>query len=368
MFINFKKLIVYSEVKMILDLLNAVYFGNTLIAWIYFFVTIIAFVLVAKTIIYFTKGFGRRITKNIKGDLDDKILDLLEEPVAAFATILGVLIGYQFLTFDTTINFYFYNVIKLVFLLIITWVVTRIIDIILKIFITPLTGKTKSKYDDQLIQLLGKLLKATAIILAIIIALDNFGFDVFTLLAGLGIGGLAFAFAAQKTISNAFGGLTILLSRPFVLGDTIDYSGTVGTVEEISIMHTRIRNLEKRLVTVPNSDIAESMITNISSAPKRKTVWKIGVTYNTPIAKIEKAKKIIKNAINDCKLCDKDPTIAFDEFADSSLNILIVFFTKSGAWADMVKAKDEIGLTIKKEFEKANIEFAFPTQTIHLEK
>ena len=353
---------------MILDLLNAIYFGNTLITWIYFFVTIIAFALVAKSIIYFTKGFGRRITSKIQGDLDDKVLDLLEEPVAAFATILGVLIGYQFLTFDTTVDFYFYNIIKLASLLIITWIATRVIDIILEVVITPLTGKTKSKYDDQLIQLLGKLLKAAAIILAIIIALDNFGFDVFTLLAGLGIGGLAFAFAAQKTISNAFGGLTILLSRPFVLGDTIDYDGTVGTVEEISIMHTRIRNLDKRLVTVPNSDIAESMVTNISSAPKRKTVWKIGVTYNTPIAKIEKAKKIIENAIINCKLCEDEPTIAFDEFANSSLNILVVFFTKSGAWADMVKAKDEIGLKIKKEFEKNKIEFAFPTQTIYLEK
>ncbi|MFA5763477.1 MAG: mechanosensitive ion channel family protein [archaeon] len=353
---------------MILDLLNSVYFGNTLITWIYFFVTIIAFALVAKTIIYFTRGFGRRITSKIQGDLDDKILDLLEEPIAAFAVILGILIGYQFLTFDTTVDFYFYNIIKLASILIITWIVTRIIDIILELVITPLTGKTKSKYDDQLIQLLGKLLKATAVVLAIIIALDNFGFDVFTLLAGLGIGGLAFAFAAQKTISNAFGGLTILLSRPFVLGDTIDYKDTVGTVEEISIMHTRIRNLDKRLVTIPNSDVAESMITNISSAPKRKTVWKIGVTYNTPIDKIEKAKKIIEKAINDCEWCDENPTVAFDEFGESSLNLLVVFFTKSGAWVDMVKAKDEVGLKIKKEFEKAKIEFAFPTQTIYLEK
>ena len=206
------------------------------------------------------------------------------------------------------------------------------------------------------------------IILAIIIALDNFGFDVFTLLAGLGIGGLAFAFAAQKTISNAFGGLTILLSRPFVLGDTIEYSGIIGTVEEISIMHTRMRNLDKRLVTIPNSDIAEAMVTNISSAPKRKTVWKIGITYGTSVEKIEKAKKIIEKAIKDCELCEDDPKIAFDEFADYSLNLLVVFFTKTGAWGDMVMAKDQVGLQIKREFEKAKIEFAFPTQTIHLEK
>jgi len=353
---------------MVLEFLAAEYFGNNLLNWIYFFVTIIAFILIAKTIIYFTKGFGRRITNKIKGDLDDKLLDLLEEPVAAFAMIIGILIGYQFLTFDVTVDFYFYNIIKFASLLIGTWIATRIIDVILDVFVKPLTGKTKSKYDDQIIQLLGKLLKAAAVVIAIIIALDNFGFDVFTLIAGLGIGGLAFAFAAQRTISNAFGGLTILLSRPFVLGDTIEFGSTIGTVEEISIMHTRIRNLDKRLVTVPNSDLAESVTINISSAPKRKTVWKLGVTYNTSLAKIEKAKKIIEKAIIDCDFCEDEPTIAFDEFGGSSLNILVVFFTKTGAWSDMVKAKDEVGLKIKKEFEKNKIEFAFPTQTIYLEK
>jgi len=353
---------------MVFEFLAQTYYGNPLLSWIYFFATIIIFVLVTKTIIYFTKGFGRRITAKIKGNLDDILLDLLEEPVAAMVTIVGIYIGYQFLIFDLTIDFYFYNIIKLASLLVGTWIVTRLIDVVLNAFVKPLTGKTKSQYDDQIIQLLGKLLKVAAIILAIVIALDNFGFDVFTLLAGLGIGGLAFAFAAQKTISNAFGGLTILLSRPFVLGDTIDYNGTVGTVEEISIMHTRMRNLDKRVVTIPNSDIAESMVTNISSAPKRKTVWKIGVVYGTKVDKIEKAKKIIQKAITDCKLCDDKPTVAFDEFGDFSLNLLVVFFTKSSAWVDMVKAKDEIGLTIKREFEKAKIDFAFPTQTIHIEK
>jgi MscS family membrane protein len=353
---------------MVFEFLAQTYYGNLLLYWVYFFATIIVFVLVTKTIIYFSKGFGRKITSRTKGTADDILLDLLEEPVAAFVTVLGVLIGYQFLTFDAGVDFYFYNIIKLASLLVGTWLVTRLIDVALDVFVKPLTGKTKSKYDDQLIQLLGKLLKITAITLAIIIALDNFGFDVFTLLAGLGIGGLAFAFAAQKTISNAFGGLTILLSRPFVLGDTIEYSGIIGTVEEISIMHTRLRNLDKRVVTVPNSDLAGNMTTNISSAPKRKTVWKIGITYKTKIDKIEKAKKIIEKAINDCDLCDEKPTIAFDEFGTSSLNILVVFFTKSGAWIDMVKAKDEVGLKIKKEFEKNKIDFAFPTQTIHLEK
>jgi MscS family membrane protein len=353
---------------MVLEILNSVYFGNPLLNWIYFFATIIIFFIIAKTITFITKGYGRKITSKIKGNIDDKLLDLIEEPLAFIMIIIGIYLGYFFLTFDANIDFYFNNILKILGLIAGVWIAIRIIDVLLNVLLKPVIGKTETKFDDQIIQLLSKLLKVVIIILAIIIALDNFGFDVFTLVAGLGIGGLAFAFAAQKTIANAFGGLTILISRPFILGDFIDYKGTVGSVEEISLMHTRIRNLDKRLVTVPNSDMAESMITNISSAPKRKTVWKIGVTYNTSVAKMEKAKKIIEKAIISCEYCEKEPTVAFDEFADSSLTFLVLFFTKSGDWGDMVKAKDEIGMKIKKEFEKAKIEFAFPTQTIHLEK
>jgi MscS family membrane protein len=354
--------------NMVIEIFSEVYFGNTLLAWIYFFTTIISFVIVAKSTLYFTKSFGRRITKKIKGNLDDVLIDLLEEPFVFSIVIFGIMIGYNFLVFNDTINFYFYNVINILFILAGTWLILRLIDALVENYINPLTKKTESKYDEQLVPIIKKTLKFITVCLAAIIALDNFGIDVMTLIAGLGIGGIAFAFAAQKTIADAFGGLSILLSKPFIVGDTIDAQDVVGTVEEIGLRHTKIRNLEKRLVIIPNSNLSGSIITNISSAPKRKTVWTIGLTYNTSVKKIEQAKKIIEKAIIQCKLCDKEPIIAFDGFGDSSLNILIVFFTKTGGWGDMVKAKNEVGLYIKKEFEKAKIEFAFPTQTIHLKK
>jgi MscS family membrane protein len=349
-------------------MLNEIYFGNTLLSWLYFFATIVSFVVVSKAILYFTKGFGRRITKHIKGDFDDILLDLLEEPLVFTVFVFGILIGYNFLVFGETINFYFNNVMNLLFVSAGAWLLIRLIEAFLENALRPITSRTKSKFDDQLIPLLKKTLKVVVICLAAIIALDNFGIDVMTLIAGLGIGGIAFAFAAQRTIADAFGGLSILISRPFIVGDTIDAQGVIGTVEEISLRHTKVRNLDKRLVSIPNGDLSGSVITNISSAPKRKTVWTIGVTYDTSVKKLEQAKKIILNAIENCDLCDDGPTVAFDGFGESSLNILVIFFTKTGAWADMVKAKNEVGLEIKKEFEKAKIDFAFPTQTIYLEK
>jgi len=229
-------------------------------------------------------------------------------------------------------------------------------------------GRDKLDMFCMLIPILRKTMKVVVICLAAVIALDNFGIDVMTLIAGLGIGGIAFAFAAQRTIADAFGGISLLTSRPFVVGDVIETLGITGTVEEINLRHTRIRNLDKRLVTVSNSDLSNAVIVNITSAPKRKTIWTIGVTYDTSVKKIEQAKKIIINAVKNCDLCDDSPTVAFDGFGDSSLNIFAMFFTKTGDWPDMVKAKDQVGLEIKKEFEKAKIEFAYPTQTIHVKK
>ena len=353
---------------MVLEILAQVYFGNPVLAWIYFFATILIFVLVAKTVMFFTKGFGRRITAKTKSDFDDKLIDIIEEPIVFIIVVVGLLFAYNFLSFSAEINFYFFNVVKLLWIVAGAGLVIRLIDAFLEFFLQPIIGKTKTKYDDQIIQVLSKTLKVLIIVFALLIALDSFGIDIFTFVAGLGIGGLAFAFAAKETIADMFGGISILLSRPFVLGDTIDSNGVIGTVEEISLRQTKVRNLDKRIVVIPNAKMAGAVITNISSAKKRKTVWKLGVTYNTSGKKIEQAKKIITAAINDCKLCDDDPKVAFNEFADSALTILVVFFTKSGAWADMVEAKDEIGLKIKKEFESAKIEFAFPTQTIYLEK
>lgn len=353
---------------MVLELLGEIYFGNTLLAWMYFFTTIVSFIVVAKAIIYFTKGFGRRITKKIQGNLDDILLDLMEEPFVFSVVVFGILIGYNFLVFGETINTYFYNVMNLLFIAAGAWLLIRLIEAFLEHALTPLTKNTKSKFDDQLIPILRKTLKFVVVCLAAIIALDNFGVDVVTLIAGLGIGGLAFAFAAQKTIADAFGGISILTSRPFIVGDTIEAQGVTGTVEEIGLRHTKVRNLDKRIVILPNADLSGSVIVNISSAPKRKTVWTIGVTYDTSIKKIEQAKKIITKAIENCDFCEENPTVSFDGFGDSSLNILVVFFTKTGAWSDMVKAKDQIGLEMKREFEKAKIDFAFPTQTIHLKK
>lgn len=353
---------------MAFEFLNEIYFGNSVESWLLFFGTIIVFVILGKVLEIILSIITKNFAQKTKSDFDDKLIQAIKKPLISIVTVLGIMIGTIWLNFSPEITEYISNGINLVWIALGTWLAINLVDSMLTMSLHPITSKSKTKYDDQIVQILSKILKIIILAFAVIIALDSFGIDVFTLIAGLGIGGIAIAFAAKETIEDMFGGTSILLSKPFILGDFIEFDGNIGKVNEISLRYTRITNLDKRTMVIPNGMLAKTIITNISSAPKRKTIWKIGVPYNTSNKKLEKAKTIITKAINDCKLCDDNPVVKFDEFADSSLNIFVMFFTKTGEWIEMVNAKDEIGTNIKKEFEKSKIDFAFPTQTIHLEK
>lgn len=355
---------------MLLDFLATNYFDNTLLTWVYALGTIVLFILFSRIVIFISKNYLAKLTAKTKTDFDDILVDLAEEPLAFFVIIVGFFVGYQFLVFPQNVNDIFFNILKVLVMLDIIWFVLKFIDSFFERIIKPITSKTKTKLDDQLVPWLKKGLKITLTCLGVIIILDNMGIDVFALLAGLGIGGIAFAFAAQKTIADAFGGISILFSRPFVIGDTIKFGGGnyTGKVEEIHLRHTKVRDLDKQLVIVPNSILAGEIITNITEAQKKKVTWTIRITYDSTIKKLELAEKIISDAIKHCELCDEEFTVAFQEFGASSLNILVIFYTKKAAFKDMVLARDAVGKEIKKEFDKNGIEFALPTQTLYMKK
>ena len=353
-----------------MDIFNSIYFGNTFLSWSYALGIVVLFVLISKIFIYISNNILPKLTAKTKSDFDDILIDLAHAPLSFFIIVIGFVVAFQVLTFDDIVNNYFYNAIKLLLMIDIAWFALKFVDSFFERIVKPITKKTKTDLDDQLVPWLKKSLKIVIVFMGVIIILDNMGIDVMALLAGLGIGGIAFAFAAQKTIADAFGGISILFSKPFKVGDSIKFSNGdyVGTVEEISLRHTRIRDLDKQMVIVPNSILASEIVTNITGALKKKVVWTMGIAYDTPNKKVEQAKKIIEKAIKNCDYCDEDHVVAFQDFGASALNILVIFYTKKPVWKDMVKARDQIGMEIKKEFEKAKIEIAYPTQTVYMKK
>lgn len=308
----------------------------------------------------------KRITQKTKTEVDDILIGAFEKPLLLGLLALGIMLGQSFLAIDADLESGLQKMEGIIATFAVAWFLLNLVDGFVKKFLGKLVSKTASKLDDQLLPIISKSLKVIIVILAIIVIAGTFlGIDVTGPLVGLGIGGVAIALAAQATLSDVFGGVSIFTSRPFQVGDEIIVDGNQGTVEEVGLRHTRVRNLENRVLTYPNSKLANSIIENITTSPKRRMLLNLGLTYNAPIKKIRQAKEIVTNIINEHPGCEHPPIlVAFSEFKDFSLNLLVIYFiTDLSRWGAI---RGEINEKIKEEFEKNKIEFAFPTQTIYL--
>ena len=229
--------------------------------------------------------------------------------------------------------------------------------------------RSNHSIDGQFINLTVKTLKIFVVILGILISLQNFGVNVMSIIAGLGLGGLALALAAQDTAANLFGSITIIFDKPFQVGDWVKVGSLEGTVEEIGFRSTRIRSPNASLVTVPNSVMAKENIENLGVRPFRRLRFILGVTYSTKPTQITQFCEGIKKIILDHPASRKDEAYAyFTQYADFSLNITVTGFLNTYTYADENQAQQDILLQIYELAESLQIEFAFPTQTIQIQK
>ena len=228
--------------------------------------------------------------------------------------------------------------------------------------------RTKTKIDDQVIPILRKVTKAFLWSVAVLLILQNLGYNVSSLLAGLGIGGLAVALAAQETISNFIGALALLVDRPGEVGDRVDFDqlGVKGTIEAIGLRSTRIRTLDGTLVSIPNHTVADTVINNVGKRPTIKNTFTVGVTYDTSYEKLQEALRILRDILANHP-GTQNYWVYFKEFGPYSLNILVIHWCRYTDYQKFLAATQEINLEIKRRFEEAGIEFAFPTQTIQLQ-
>ena len=250
------------------------------------------------------------------------------------------------------------------FLLVIdvTAILSRIVDALISEVIMPITEKSDSSFDNQLIPVIQKGVRSIIWILGIIIGLDNIGFDITAMIAGLGIGGLALALAAQDSVKNIFAGIMIFLDKPFRIKDRIQVDGFDGIVEEVGLRSTRLRTLEGRIVTIPNSRFTDNSVTNVTSQPTLKVKLNLGLTYDTDENQMQKAIDILEDIVKDQEAITDDYAAGFNGFGDFSLNILFIYYVKPDShWLD---TQTLVNKEILRRFNKEGLEFAFPTQTI----
>lgn len=339
------------------------FYHNTVGDWAISLAIIVGTLVAAKVLYWVFGKIMKKITAKSKTRLDDIIVDMIEEPIVLIATIIGVWFGIGRLSFPDGILDWIDKVYWVIIALTITWLLARLIDAIIREYIVPLTQKTEGDLDDQIVPIIRKAIRAAIWILGIIIALNNAGYNVGALLAGLGIGGLALAMAAKDTVANIFGGITIFTDKPFTINDRVKINGFDGTITEIGIRSTRLKTLENRIVTIPNSKFTDGMVENVSSEPHRKVVLKLGLIYETTADKIQNGMKALQEIVDNNDQLEENAVISFTEFGDFSLGILFIYYIKKDG--DIMGAQTEVNMEIKKRFEELEIEMAFPTQTVY---
>jgi len=344
-------------------------YGNTLHDWLISLAIILGAMILNKIIDLLNKHIIQKFTAKTKNRLDDILFKMLEAPVLLGIALVAIWFAARRLELGTQVETVILKAYKVLTVINITWFAARLINALLEEYLAPKAAdKTTLKHlDNHLLSILRRTILAVIWSLGIVMALNNVGVNVATLIAGLGIGGLAFALAAQDTIKNIFGGFTIFTDRPFRIGDRIKVDGFDGFVEDIGIRSTRLRTLEKRLVTIPNFKLVEASVENISEEHKRRVMLKLGLTYNTTPAKMNQALEILR-ALPEIipEIDEKDMVAVFSDFSDHALVITFVYFVKKHA--DVMEIPSQVNFEILRSFNEAGLDFAFPTQTIYLEK
>ena len=246
------------------------------------------------------------------------------------------------------------------------WVSYRVADL-LGAWLATLAARTESTLDDLLVPMVRRVLKLLVTAFGLVFVAQNLNVDVTSLLAGLGIGGLALALAAKDTVENLFGSLTVLADRPFKIGDWVVIGDLEGTVEELGLRSTRIRTFYNSLITVPNSTLVNSAVDNYGERRYRRISTTLGLQYDTPPEKIEAFCEGIRELIRKHPYTRKDFFLVyFNKFADSSLNIMLYVFHEAPDWGTELRERQRLYIDILHLARALGVEFAFPTQTLHV--
>ncbi len=340
--------------------LYGTFYGNTIMQYLIFFGFIAGAIILGKAAFFIFKTVFRVFTRKTHTEFDDIIINVIETPVILVILIIGLYLGYNQLSLPDYLHDFVWQFIKAIITLAIALFAIKLLDEVIEHYLHPLAEKSESDLDDHLVPLIRKVVKYSLIIITVLIILSTFGINVTSAVAGLGIGGLAVALAAQETLKNILGGIAILTDKPFKLGEWVEIGNNQGTVIEIGLRSTRLKTGTGEYVTIPNSIVASTPTVNYFRFPHRNLAFVLALDPKTSPEKIERAKKTVEKIIEETeKVVKGTVSISFIKFSNYSLDLDIGVEVDTNSGGEMKNIKDSINLRIKKEFEKEKISMAF---------
>ena len=355
------------------QIINDIILNNSIENYLLCLLSIFFSIIIGRYMDALIERLADKLNKKKELEFDEVIVRALSLPIAIAIVLSGFYLGFNFLYTPQDLKTMINEGISTAFIICIIVFFDRFVsELVEKYLADAISKRTRMEIDDQIIILTKKIIRLIIWIVGLVLILSNLGYDVKTLLTGLGIGGLAVALASQNLVSNLIGGFIIITDKPFKIGNWINFSGGTGIVEDIGVRSTKIRSIDNSIIVVPNSKLVDETIQNVPSKNKWKVSSTIGLTYNTSADDLKKAMNIIKNILLNNPNIEREPiTIYFKEYGDWSLNIQVVYYIKNNRYNGYQKytsTVNEINLKIKEEFDREGLEFAFPTQTVYLRR
>lgn len=342
-------------------------FGNTAYDYLIALAVFIGLIIVLKIIKMLIIGKLRKLAKKTKTDFDDILIEIFSKVKPPFYFFVALYFGIRVLDLPQVAA----EAVKVVFIVVLVYEVISGLGKLSDYFVGKYLAKTEGS-DDQvtsqsMVKSANMIIKIVLWLLGIVLILANLGINVTSIIASLGIGGLAVALALQNILSDIFSSFSLYIDKPFKVGDYIAIGTDSGTVEKIGLKTTRIRTLQGEELVVSNKELTSTRVQNFKKMEKRRIAFTIGVIYGLKPGQLEKIPAIIKEVIDTAENAEFD-RCHFKEYNDSSLDFETVFYVNSAEYVEYMDIRQGINLEIYKKFAAEKIDFAYPTQTVFIEK
>lgn len=351
-----------------LEFLQYTYFGNSVQNYAISAGIFVISIFIAVILRFIIVGILKKYAKKTKTKLDDTLVRIVNKVFVAIIILGGLYFALRALTLPLSMWELIEKAVQVIFIVKVFQGITILTDFVISTYVIKLF-KAKKGFDIELSKMLTRIVNIGLWVIGASMILNLFGYDIGALIAGLGIGGLAIALAAQDPLSNFFSSLSIIADKPFKVEDVIKFDKIEGVIKDIGLRTTRIETFFGTIISVPNSTLAKANVENLSKRETRRADGKLGLVYHTPTKKLETAVKIIKDIIKKEKNAEGDFRAFFTEFDDSALRIEYTYYVKNPTdYGFFLETKDRINRSIKNQFEKEGLEMAFPTQTLHIHR
>ena len=352
-------------VDLVLGLFGVKAAGNTWQHWAIACLITVLFYLLRKVVAKGVFGFFKHLTARTETTLDDELISVWHKPVSAFIAVLGTVVAVKVLKLTPEADSAFRYLSTIAYAVVALWFFISTVSCILDHLHE--TARAKGAAVAAFMPWIKKTVIALLLIFGVLIAAQSLGANVAAFLQAMGIGGLAFALAAQDTLANVFGSVVVAVDQPFRVGEFVQIGAHQGVVEDIGLRSTKLRTPGRSLIAIPNKTVAGEAINNFSRMPQRRVDQTIGLTYSAKSTQVEALLGEIRGLLqNDAEVHQDFIAVNFLNYGAFSLDVQIIYFTESPDLLKGFATRERINLAIMRLVEANGLNFAYPTQTIEL--